>query len=280
MKKILIPTDFSDNAWDAFTYAIRLYEDVAAQFYILHTYHVGSSQMSDRMHQQRNTKIFRAIEEDTNSEMAKWQAMVNENLDNDKHQFLYLTRLGDLVTNINQLVSKKNIDLIIMGTAGATGAKEIFLGSNATKLIHEISLCPILSIPKDYEYKDLSRVVLATDLKKPLDINQLNVLIELRQLFNFSVEIVKVSDNKKLSGEQEQNSKIIESVFAEKGITLNLIDKKEKSIAKTIQNYTAEHTDLICMVNYEHSFIERLTNEAIVKKISLHSMVPLLVIPI
>lgn len=280
MKKILIPTDFSDNAWDAFTYAIRLYEDIAVHFYVMNTYQVGSSQMSNRMHQQRGTRIFRAIEEDAKSEMNKTERFVNENLENDKHRFSFLTHLGDLIPNINHLVSKENIDLIVMGTTGATGAKEIFLGSNAAKVIHEVTLCPVLTVPKDYEYKDMSRVVLATDLKKPLDVNQLNVLIELQQIHNVSVEILKVRESNGLSDEQQQNLKMIESVFVENGISLNLLEKTEKSIAKNIKNYSAEHADLICMVNYEHSFIERLTTEPIVKKISFHSVLPLLVIPI
>lgn len=280
MKKILVPTDFSDNAWDAFTYAIRLYEDITAHFYLLNTYHVGTSQMSNRMHQQRGTRIFRAIEEDAVNEMNKWQGFVNENFDNDKHRFSYIARLGDLITNINQLVGKENIDLIVMGTTGATGAKEIFLGSNAANVIHEVSLCPVLTVPKNYEYKEMSRVVLATDLKRPLDVNQLNVLIELQQIHNVSVEILKVRENDGLSDEQQQNLKLIESVFVENGVSLNLIEKKERSIAQNIQNYTSAHADLICMVNYKHSFIERLTNEPIVKRISFHSELPLLVIPI
>ena len=38
MKHILLPTDFSDNSWNAITYAIQLFKDEACVFFILNTY--------------------------------------------------------------------------------------------------------------------------------------------------------------------------------------------------------------------------------------------------
>ena len=38
MKKVLLPTDFSDNAWNAITYALDLLKDESCEFFLLHTY--------------------------------------------------------------------------------------------------------------------------------------------------------------------------------------------------------------------------------------------------
>ena len=38
MKKILLPTDFSSNAWNAITYALEFYKDEWCMFYLLNTY--------------------------------------------------------------------------------------------------------------------------------------------------------------------------------------------------------------------------------------------------
>ena len=38
MKKIILPTDFSESAYNAIRYAIHLHEDMETTFYLLHTY--------------------------------------------------------------------------------------------------------------------------------------------------------------------------------------------------------------------------------------------------
>lgn len=38
MKRILLPTDFSNNAWNAISYAAQLFKNEACTFYLLHTY--------------------------------------------------------------------------------------------------------------------------------------------------------------------------------------------------------------------------------------------------
>ncbi len=152
MKKVLIPTDFSDNAWDALIYAIRLYDDIPCHFYILNTYQVGPSRVSNVKNQVRNTQIFRLLKEESENELEKIDTYLKDNLLNKKHKYETLSISGSLITSIKRIVFNDNIDMIVMGTSGASGAKEIFMGSNTIKAIKNIDLCPIISVPEKYQW--------------------------------------------------------------------------------------------------------------------------------
>lgn len=67
MKKGLVPTGFSDNAWNALTYIIRLYDDISCRFYILNT----TSRTINTMHKEKDTHIYRIIKEASEKELKK-----------------------------------------------------------------------------------------------------------------------------------------------------------------------------------------------------------------
>jgi hypothetical protein len=46
-KKILLPTDFSKNAYNAINYAIELYKEESCEFFILHSYYLPGYEKSN-----------------------------------------------------------------------------------------------------------------------------------------------------------------------------------------------------------------------------------------
>jgi len=280
MKKVLVPTDFSNNAWDALTYAIRLYDDIPCHFYILNTYQVSTSRTVNTMNKERDTHIYRVLKEFSEKELKKIDNYLNDNLLNNKHEYETLSKSGSLVTSIKRLVYTENIDMIVMGTAGATGAKEIFMGSNTIKAIKNIDLCPIISVPESYEYKEPEQVAFATDLKRHFNIIELNCLRELQLLHNFKIRVIHVKEENVLNTIQQQNIETFKHYFQPDSITFEEILTDTK-IATAINDFVEDQKiNMVCLVNYEHSFIEELTHEPIIKKISFHSSVPLLILPV
>ncbi|MDH5414981.1 MAG: universal stress protein [Flavobacteriaceae bacterium] len=280
MKKILVPTDFSDNAWDALMYAIRLYDDIPARFYILNTYLVGASRVSNIKNKARNTHIFQYAKKESESELKKINTYLKENLLNDKHKFETISKSGSFFSIVKHLVSSENMDMIIMGTTGASGAKEIFMGSNTVKMIKSIDLCPIISVPKDYQYEEPEVVVFATDFKRHFSAIELNCLIELQIIHNFTLRVIHVKKETTLNKTQQLNKDALIKCFNAVKIIFEEIES-DSNVSSAINNYTEKlHTQLVCLVNYEHSFIEQLTHEPIIKKVSFHSSVPLLILPV
>ena len=280
MKKVLIPTDFSDNAWDALTYAIRIYDDIPCRFYILNTFLVGVSNTSTIQHQARNTHLFRAIQDESVHELEKIKKYLITNLLNEKHEYVTLSKAGTLINVVKNIILSENIDIVIMGTTGASGLKEIFMGSNTVKIIDNINLCPILSVPKNYEYQEMESVVFATDLKRKFHENQLRCLRELQLIHNFHIEMIHIVKEEGINSMQQANMDFFKTFIEPVNISFHEIYSTENHISEIIEEYAFKFkAHLICLLKYEHNFFETITHEPVIKKISFHSDIPLLILP-
>ena len=278
MKKVLIPTDFSDNAWDALTYVIRLYDDIPCFFYILNTYEVNSGGVNTAVHSSVTKKLYDILREDSKKGLDKTEAYLNEYLLNDKHEYKTISRHGSISSVVRDLVNKENIDLVVMGTTGASGIKEALMGSNTMRLIKNINECPIIAVPQDYEFREPELITFATDLKKLLSSIELNALTELLLIHNLDLEILHVKKENELNDIQKQNIDIIKQHLGTNNVSFKEINL-EKSISNTINKYTQNNNvDIICLANYEHNFIERLTHEPIIQRVGFHTQIPLLII--
>ncbi|NNC70957.1 MAG: universal stress protein [Flavobacteriaceae bacterium] len=280
MKKILIPTDFSDNAWDALIYAIRLYDDIPCRFFVLNTYEVMATGVNTTIHSSATKKLYEILREDSQKGLEKIEKYLNDHLLNDKHEYEIISKYGSLTSVVKDLINKENIDLIIMGTTGASGIKKVFMGSNAMRLIKNISDCPIIAVPKDYEFEEPELISFATDLNKLFTAEDLNPLYELLLIHDLNLEILHVHDEAKLSDIQKENIELIKHRLDSHNVSYKGIDLIS-TVSKSINEYTKTNkVDLICFANYEHTFIEKLTHEPIIKKVGFQTQVPLLIIPI
>ncbi len=158
MKRILVPTDFSNNAYNALYYATRLFKNDACQFYILNTCDVeipvltsiidtthGDEQLRKES-KEKLTETFHSIVRDT---------------EDFNHFFETISTTKKLPEVIEETVMNKGIDLIVMGTKGATGAKGFFMGSNTSNIIQKIKCCPVLAVPDEFNFEKSSENTLA-----------------------------------------------------------------------------------------------------------------------
>ncbi len=278
MKNILIPTDFSDNAWDALTYAIRLYDDIPCSFYILNTYEVGATGAEATLYTGATKKLYNILKDDSKQGLQKIENYLNEYLLNDKHDYSILSKHGPLVSVTKELIAHHKIDLIVMGTKGASGMKGILMGSNTTSLIKNIKECPILAVPEKFEFREPEKLSLATDLNELLSSRLLNPLRELLLIHDLDLELLHVKNESELSVNQQENKKLIEQLFSHTEIDYKEVPF-ENSVANSINQYTKNaNIDILCMIQYKHSFIERLTREPVIKKVGFNTEVPLLII--
>jgi len=280
MKKILIPTDFSDNAWDALIYAIRLYDDIPCRFYILNTYEVVATGVNTTIHSSATKKLYEILKKDSLRGLEKIENYLNEYLLNDRHEYEIISKHGSITSVVKDLIVKNEIDLLVMGTTGASGLKKVFMGSNAIRLIKNISECPIIAVPKAYEFEEPELISFATDLNKLFTAEDLNPLYELLLIHDLNLEILHVHKEPKLSEVQNENIALIKRRLDNDNVSYKEIELVS-SVSKSINEYTKNNSvDLICLASYDHTFIEKLTHEPIIKKVGFQTQVPLLIIPI
>lgn len=152
MKNILIPTDFSKNAWNAVSYAMEFFKEQRCTFYFLHTY----TPSFYRMDYVLGGPSFSAIPDKgldiSQAGLERTIEKVRTGYANPRHTYEMMSAFNILTDEINELTVAKDIDMVVMGTQGATGAKELFLGSNTVYVIRKARV-PVLVIPEKFKFK-------------------------------------------------------------------------------------------------------------------------------
>lgn len=277
MKKILLPTDFSENSWNAICYAQHLLKEEQCEFHILHTY----TPIFYRLDYMMGGPAFSAIPdmgvEVAQAGLEKTMIDVKNNFDNPKHSFKTFSAFNTPVNEIIELTTSEKFDLIIMGTQGATGAKEIFLGSHTVHVIRK-STTPVLAIPEGYAFKELKSVLFSTDYSDAYQEKSLATLMALIHLHEAKLTVLHVKEEYELSDEQEANKKTLSSYFTK--LNPDIIEERGKLMPNAVQEYIEEHkSGLLAMMNKKHSFFERLRNKQNLDTIGFHTKIPLLVMP-
>ncbi len=205
---------------------------------------------------------------------------INNEYNYPKHSFKTSTSFSFLVDEINETVEEENIDLIVVGTKGASGLEEVFMGSNTVRIIKSVKNCPVLAVPQYFEFVTPNEIAFATDFNRFYTQSELQPLQDMAETFNATIRIVHVQyEIKALTELQQFNLSMLRKYLG--GIEHYVHTVSElNSISKTLEVFTQElDIHLLAMLNYQHSYMEKMTREPIVKRVAFHTQIPLLVIP-
>ncbi|MDR6299504.1 universal stress protein [Mesonia maritima] len=277
MKKILLPTDFSDNAFNAIEYALQLFEKEECTFYLLNVYtpivydteYIGYSSI--------NPGLDEIYKNNSAVGLQKLEKKIKQTFSNKLHHFKQISSFNLLTDEINEQVENEHIDLIIMGTQGATGAKEVLFGSTTIRVIHRAKI-PVLAIPSDYVFKGIQEILFPTDYEIDYNTSQLRWLNYLSTKENSALHVIHASEKDFLSSEQKKKKAQLEEKLESKNHKFKIVEGN--NIPKLIYEYEKKNAiDLLAMVNNKHSFFENLFFKQVIDEIGFHTKVPFLVIP-
>ena len=279
MKHVLLLTDFSENAWNAIFTAIKLYSDMECRFYLLNTYEPKTQNIAGFKSSSRAGVVYQSLSEASKEEIAKVGEYLDTNHKNPKHSFEVLSIAGDLVETIEQLIPKYDLDAIVMGTKGSTGAKEIFMGSNAVKVLKRVKNCTVIVVPEAFNFQKLKLVVFPTEYAHFYPKNVLRPLLRLFAQWKPQVNIFHVAQEFKLSELQRANKEILKKRFEDYPTSFHRVEIRT-TVAEAIRQFTDEQkADMIVLTNHSHGFFEGLTQEPVVKKVTFRTQVPIMVLP-
>ncbi|PWL37653.1 hypothetical protein DKG77_15250 [Flagellimonas aquimarina] len=278
MQRILFPTDFSENAWNAVAFALSLFKNEECEFFIMNVFQLGSSGLVTTMNRANETRLYKITKEESKKGLQSVLKRIEENYDNPKHKFNTLIRVSTLTNAIRQVVFDKDIDYIIMGTKGATGLKEVFMGSNAYKTIKNINLCPIIAVPDDFEQNVIETILFITGFEHIYHTYEIKPMVDIAKILSAKIRVLYLGDLNSLEPHQKTAYELIQKrlKIVEHEI---VILKKEKPINVMIKELVEENNDIgvVCMINYWHSFLEKITHEPVIKKVAFNTKVPFLV---
>ena len=158
MKKILVPTDFSESAYAAADVAANIARKTDARVYLLHV--VSLLEYGDEEEISKQLFVMKLVRK-------RMQEMVNQPFFQGVNVVEALQ--FDLVhENVSKLAIKNEIDLIVMGSHGVSGIKELIWGSNAQKILRR-SKCPVLTVKRVPKNMDFKNIVFASNFESEVE---------------------------------------------------------------------------------------------------------------
>lgn len=275
-QNILVPTDFSDTALTAAEFAFDLASRMKSTVYMLHALHLPSTEISDNA-----ITIIERYEELRNESYNSLNAIseiLKPRFPDVKVNLKVID--GFLADAISSAVEKDKIDLVVMGTRGASGVKEYLVGSNTARVIDETTI-PVFVIPNEITQKPLKKILFASDLEFE-DIKSIEDLAKLATLYDVEINIIHVSDatlvlKGKVDDRIDQFKEICEQWTHYPKIQFHLVAQKESTlecIQKAIVDYNA---DMVCLSSSGKNLIQRIFLGSLTHKMAYHSNIPCLV---
>lgn len=281
MKKILVPTDFSDNAMKALLYAAEIAKKNGAIIFLLHVIEPVGINL-----RQHYTPFYnRYLDESGNTGLWELDSIRN-NIASAYPDIKMETKIveGATAISIVDFAESNQIDLIVMGTKGATGMTEIFIGSVAADTIGRTKV-PVLAIPDEYVMEVPDAILFATNnFEENKDL--LNKIVEVSKLFSTTIHVAVFvdTDNAEASDylfntrQLNRYMEFLQKTFPGVSFLGELLEGEE--FEEVIKKYDDKNeVDIIAMITYPKNIWERLMKKSVTKKMAFHSKIPVLAIP-
>lgn len=276
MKSVLLPTDFSKNSVNAIDYAVALFKNEPCQFYILNVQKASSFLSDDLMTVSSSATLYKTLVTAAKTSIENIISKLKTDYPNNKHQFFSIVDYDNFIDAIHQSVEKYNIDLIVMGTKGATGIQKVLFGSNTVRVINRCST-PILAIPGNCKYKKPHKIAFTANHIELYTGKTLSVLNDILETYDAKLTVLHLADANSIAHKHAVNMVLFDTNFPE--AQHDYIDVVDKDIVGTISNYMKNQDfNMLAMVKKPHSFLERLLHSYTEEKIAYSFDLPFLVL--
>ena len=277
MRRILLPTDFSDNALNAIRYAVQLFKNSSCEFYLLHTYTPAAYNVGSMSDSYSALELQKVTKQNAERSMDEVENTIRTEFNNKNHHFHKVVTFNLLVHEIQDLVENKVIDIIIMGTQGATGAQEVFLGTHTMYTIKKVK-CPVIAVPSGFGFEAPKEILFPTDYRLSKTNPYLSLIREICDLQSARLNILYAYYGEPLNDQQKETKAYLDVYFKDNAHLFHI--SEDTDIAGAIEEFQLKKKiNLLIMIHNRHSFFENLLFKPVINEIAYHTNIPFLVIP-
>lgn len=256
-------------------YALEYFRDDPCKFIILNVQKVSSFVTDDLMAMQPSDTIFKSLIESSKQKVKQLIKQLKSENNNSLHQFESKVDYDNFIDAINQAIELEDVELIVMGTKGASNIAKTIFGSNTARVIQRAN-CPVLAVPNDYRYDGIKHIAFPSNYFTEYNRNDLKPLLNLAQKSNPEVSILHVKEDEYLTEYQENNRAFLDECFSNQHHAF--IDLEQGNLFNKITDYIIENdVDLLAMMSRKHSFLERIFTRHAAESFAFNPKVPLLV---
>ena len=275
MQAIIVPTDFSPNAYNAARYAIALATELKATKLVL--YNAYQPYVSEDpelgLPYQADMDEFKQISEDG---LMKMKDILQPEMSSIALE--YESDYNVITGGIIDACKKYNADLIVMGiTGGESKLEETIIGSNAVNVSKD-SKIPVIIVPVEAKYSGLKRILLVVDFKKVAETTPVAAIKKLLDATNAQLDVLHVETGTNDTGAVPDNEKnIFNDLFNSYNPQYHFI--KGETFTDAINQFAVENkTDLVITVPKKHNLFESIFKRSHTKALAFHSHIPIITI--
>lgn len=276
MLKLLIPTDFSDTADNAFRFALHFTDRYKAELIVLHVYE--PPQVKPMTLPYNVEEAFQDIELNSFENNEDYIPHLQEIAEKEGKSHVLMSHIllkGDVRSMIKETIINENVDLLLMGTQGSGIIKRFFFGSQTIYMM-EHSIVPVLTIPPNIDpTEELHRMVLTTTFSD-WDYLAMEWLIKLNEKLKlelYTVYIIRDNSPVKFKEIEKWNR-----YYEPQGITC-VVKENPDFLMGLNQFRDEENINVVAMLTHPSTFIREIFNKNLAKEVVHTKTTAVLAIP-
>jgi nucleotide-binding universal stress UspA family protein len=268
--RILVPIDFSDCALNALEYAISFAKSTEAKLILLYAYHIPVPAAEAAM--SINTRLVDDFVKEGDSKMDRLFTRYPELDQLVESKKIIMAFATDAIASE---VKDSKVDLIIMGTHGASNAFEELVGSNTLHVIKK-SDKPVLAVPNEVNHFNIKEILFSYDYHSIEGKETFQPLIDFALSFGAQIHVLHITDKlDRLHSGAISEAKILEQYLKDIPHQYHMLAGEH--VETEILEYIKSHEiDTLSVMPRKHTMFERLFQSSITKQLAHHSKIPML----
>jgi len=275
--RIAIPTDFSENANKAARFALDLFRNRACRFYLVHTYTPSFFRAEYLLHSPGQIGLGDFYKQQVLDQLESLKGRLQQSANPELHDFMVHAAFNNLDAELNEMARKEQLDLIVMGTQGATGAKEVLFGTHAVQVLHKAEI-PVLVIPEEARAGDLKDILFPTDFAPDFSKLNLKVLEGMLRRPGVTLHVLHAYTEADSAPERQQARDQLRQLLT--GMEVSWTEVGDQGVVEAINRFAGRQpVQLLVMVRNQHTFLENILVTPVIDLIGFHTKIPFMVIP-
>ena len=276
MKNILVPTDFSATAKDAYLFALELADKYNSHVKLLNICHPVVATDTAYLPEELDEMVKIAKER-----MKKFSVADKNKI--EKGDVLVAPRvsqevvIGFPVEEILHQVESGKADFVVMGTTGEKGFLDKMFGSVSIHVSQKAE-CPVLLVPNGVRFKGFKHIMFASDYET-VNEKTLKNLIDLTQKFGSDLHMIHVSEGSDDSNFKAIEAKLVDVLFkgGNPDFAFTISQVESTSVAEGLHDYAEKNNiDLTVLVCPKRGFWKSLFHKSVTKQMAWNTKIPML----
>lgn len=274
--KILVPTDFSEKAISALNYSLSIFKGKRCVFYMLSILETSEYISDNLLQSDANDSLYDSLILKNRDKLDELAKKLEKEYAGEDFTFKTIADYNDFTDAIKKVIAVEKIDLIVMGSNGSNGAKEVLFGTHSLRVIRKVP-APVLVVPEDYLYNGLEKVLISMDYEQVLDPSEIEPL---RKIISGSQTFVEFLQLKKEDFDEvkwKDQSEKLNKNFRDLNFTFQTITSVQ-FVAAVCSMVQIQKPDLLVMQAEKEKFLDRIFYASNISSIIKKTKIPILIL--